>query len=462
MVNVPSPQGAALQERDTLAALLGKIADHHVEGDLRQALAVADKSLGQHSTSFVLHNARAVVLASLGLFSEAVASYRAALRLAPREPAIWSNLGNALTHLRHHESAVACHDAAIALVPEDGGPRYNRGISLAEAGRYSDAAVAFTQALTLDPGHRMAAWDRGRSYLHMGNLAAGWADYEVRLHNGLVPPREVPGQAWDGTPYHGRTLLLLSEQGFGDMLWVSRYLARAKALGGVLVVECLPELVALYAGLGIADRIVAKGASLPHADLHAWQCSLPGIFTLTPDTIPPVPNMAADPGRIAGLRPLMATAPGTLRIGIVWSGSTTFVRNDDRATSLARFIDAFDQPGVQLFSLQKGPPEAEMVRCAPHRIIDLAPHLHGFDDTAAAIALLDLVIMTDSAVAHLAGSMGRPVWVLLGRAAHWLWLQERSDSPWYPSMRLFRPRGETDWAHVFDSAASALVKLRAA
>jgi hypothetical protein len=268
----------------------------------------------------------------------------------------------------------------------------------------------------------------------------------------------VPGQRWDGAPYAGKHLVLLAEQGFGDMIWTSRYLSRVKALGGMLTLECQPELASLFSSLRIADQIVIRGDQLPEADYHLWQCSLPRLFTPDITSIQPPTPLCAHPTQIAALQPAFQTAGQVLRVGIVWSGSVTFARNTDRAQPLSAFLDAFDLPGVQLYSLQKGPPEAELHGIAPGRIIDLSPLLSSFDQTAAAIAQLDLIIMTDSAVAHLAGTMGRPVWVLLGFNAHWLWMEGRNDSPWYPSMRLFRPRGEQDWNFVFDQASTALMR----
>lgn len=440
------------------AGIIAAATELHRAGQHHDAELMLAAAIAEFPASPALRNACGVMQATQGRHAEAAANYRAALSLEASEPAIWTNLGNALTRLRLLHSAVACHDRALALAPDDGGLHYNRGISLAESGRHAEAAAAFTTTLRLTPQHSMAMWDRGRSHLYLGNLAAGWADLEVRLKNGLVPPRSVPGTRWDGTPYAGRHLLLLAEQGFGDMIWTSRYLPLVKALGGTLTVECQPELAPLIAGLGIADRIVLQGETLPEADHHLWQCSLPLLFTHDLAAIPQPTPLTAHPAHIAALRPVFREAGDRLRVGIVWSGSVTFARNADRAQRLAAFIEAFDQPGVQLFSLQKGPPEAELNQAPPGRVINLSPLLTGFDQTAAAIAQLDLVIMTDSAVAHLAGTMGRPVWVLLGVNAHWLWLQERNDCPWYPSMRLFRPRGEQDWSFVFDQAAAALMR----
>jgi ADP-heptose:LPS heptosyltransferase len=162
---------------------------------------------------------------------------------------------------------------------------------------------------------------------------------------------------------------------------------------------------------------------------------------------------------MAKFQSCFTAAQGRLKVGVVWSGSVTFNKNASRAQGLMRFLQAFLIPGVQLYSLQKGPPEREFNALPQgNPVIDLAPLLEDFADTAAAIAELDLVIMTDSAVAHLAGAMGKPVWLLLGHVPHWLWLLERMDSPWYSSIRLFRPRALDDWDYVFDSAAAELAR----
>lgn len=237
-----------------------------------------------------------------------------------------------------------------------------------------------------------------------------------------------------------------------------RVLAAAQARGGEVVVECPAELANLFAECGIADRIVLQGGALPCADLHLHQCSLPGLFSRTEAAISGGPYITANPARVAAFAALLGPRDGRKRVGIVWSGSISFARNAERAQALGRFLTAFDQHGVQLFSLQNGPPEAELRAHPGHDVIDLAPHLVDFADTAAAIACLDLIIMCDSAVAHLAGAMGCEVWLLLGQDAHWLWMQGRTASPWYSSMRLFRPRGEGDWEHVFDQAASRLMR----
>jgi hypothetical protein len=433
----------------------------HDAGKHAEAETLLRDAIARDPGNANLRNARGVMFAAMGRHLDSLWCYRDALALNPTGPGIWTNLGNALTQLKHVKGAVHCHRRAIELSKGDDALLFhNLGVSLAEAGQHGDAVIAFSQALEIKPQYHMARWDRSRSYLYLGNYRQGWADYEVRTVTGQLPKRDLPGSPWRGGPYAGKRLLLLVEQGFGDTLWVARYLARVKALGGELSIECQAEVLPLIAALGIADRLVAKGDALPAADLHCYLCSLPGLFTPDLASIPTAPYLAPPRDRLAKFPPLSASAQGRLKVGVVWSGSVTFKKNHERAQPLLRFFQAFALPGVQLYSLQKGPRTGELAaltRGAP--IIDLAPHLGDFADTAAAIAGLDLVIMTDSAVAHLAGAMGKPVWVLLGYVAHWLWLMERSDSPWYPSLRLFRPRAEGDWDYVFDTASVELMKL---
>jgi hypothetical protein len=277
-----------------------------------------------------------------------------------------------------------------------------------------------------------------------------------------LPDRKLPGRRWDGHRYDGKRLLLVSEQGFGDAIWIARYLHQVKSLGGELIMECRPELIPLIASMNLVDRLVPKADPLPEANLHLYQCSLPGLYTPTLASIPTAPYIREEPQRVARFAPLMERAGSKLRVGVVWSGSTTFGANHDRAVSLRLFLQWFGLPGVQLYSLQKGTPEAEF-KALPEGplMIDLSPLLGDFADTAAAVSQLDLVLMTDSAVGHLAGAMGKPVWVLLSFVPHWLWLLERSDSPWYPSMRLFRQRAWGDWTGVFDRASAELLKWSA-
>jgi Tfp pilus assembly protein PilF len=431
----------------------------HEKGAYAAADSILKEALLAAADDVNLWNLRGVNLRMLKRLGESVWCFRRGLALADDRAALWSNLGNSLKDLKHTDSAIACHQRALELAPNDPGAHHNLGIALTTDNRHVEALAAFDRAIALRPADAKPRWDRARSHLHLGEYAAGWAEYEARLLTGQLPDRKIPGRRWTGERYDGKRLLIVSEQGFGDAIWIARYLARVKALGGELVFECRPEAIPLIAAMGVVDRFVPKGDPLPDADFHLYQCSLPGLYSPSLATIPAGPYLAAQPERLAKFAPPLARGAGKLRVGIVWSGSTTFGANHDRAVSLKLFLQWFALPGVQLYSLQKGPPEAELKTLpAGAPIIDLAPLLGDFADTAAAIAQLDLVLMTDSAVAHLTGALGKPVWVLLNFVPHWLWLLERADSPWYSAVRLFRQRAWGDWTGVFDQAAAELLK----
>jgi tetratricopeptide (TPR) repeat protein len=433
----------------------------HQAGKFADAESLLSKALVVDPKNGDLWNARGVMFAAMERYPGAIRCYREALERNPDNSGVWTNLGNALTEVKQLKTAIACHQKSISLSDGRSALLYhNLGTSLTQASLHGEAVAAFTHALEMKPDYHMARWDRALNYLHLGNYRQGWADYEARLEAGQLPTRNFPGLRWNGESYSEQRLVLVVEQGFGDTLWVARYLPRVKALGGELIVECQRELISLIAEMAVADRIIARDDPLPTADYHCYLCSLPGLFTLDQASIPAAPYLIAPKNREAKFQSMFEKAENRLKVGIVWSGSVTFKKNHERAQRLMRFMQAFNQPGVQLYSLQKGPPQ-EALSSLPQvaRIIDLAPLLDDFADTAAAISGLDLIIMTDSAVAHLAGAMGKPVWLLLGHVAHWLWMSGRADCAWYPSLRLFRPRAPGDWDHVFDTAALELMNL---
>ncbi|HEX3860080.1 MAG TPA: tetratricopeptide repeat protein [Stellaceae bacterium] len=450
---------AAAQSRRSIEAYRAA-KELYEAGKFAEAEALLAAAITEDRGNADIRNARGVMLAALGRNLDALWCYRDAVALNPNNAGIWTNLGNCLTKLRYLKSAIECHQRAIELAPNDSLLRRNLGVSFAEAGQHGEAVIAYTRALEINPQHHNARWDRARSYLYLGNYREGWKDYEIRRVTGQLPQRKRPGAPWDGRSYAGQRLVLLVEQGFGDTLWAARYLPKVKALGGELLIECQLEVASLIETMGVADQIIPQGQPIPEAEFHCYFCSLPSLFTYDMHSIPSPPYLLTPKPYPKELQDAIATASGRLKVGIVWSGSVTFKRNRDRAQPLLKFFKAFAVPGVQLFSLQKGPRTDELAslpRGSP--IIDLAPYLNDFGDTAAAVGALDLIIMTDSAVAHLAGALGRPVWVLLGHVAHWLWLLDRTDNPWYPSVRLFRPRADGDWDHVFDTASVELMRL---
>lgn len=393
----------------------------------------------------------------------AIACYRQALGFGGVVPSTLGNLGNALKDLDLLDEAVALHRKAVALEPDKPGGWQNLGIALRQAGKYSEAIEAFERALKLNPQMHPVRWDLALAKLHVGDFAGGWPLYEARWDIGDLVMPKLQARLWDGGPVDGKTILLHSEQGFGDAIQCVRYAQALKQRGAATVLlDCKPPLARLFASVPGIDRIVPRGEQLPPHDLHCPLNSLPGRFGTDTTSIPgKIPFLSAPEGGADKFKTSLKMAGDRLKVGIVWSGSVTFKDNHHRATTLARFLRHFGLAEVCLFSLQKGPPEAELKALgADAPLVDLAPLIDDFADTAAAIGALDLVLMTDSSVAHLAGALGAPVWVLLPFHAHWLWLEnDRDTTPWYPSMRFFRQPRPNDWETPFARAAEELLQL---
>jgi len=430
------------------------------KGRYADAEKILSQAIERDPRNGYLLNARGVALSGMGRQLDAVLSFRDAIEQNPAQSGPWTNLGQTIAHFKQYRTAVEYQLRALAQSSPDPPILHNFGLALAKTGRYGEAIEAHTRALELEPGFHLARWDRALCHLHLGDYRRGWIDYEARLESGIVPQRSVPGQKWDGSPYRKKRLLILAEQGLGDAIWTARYLPRLSSLGGELIVECRRELIPLFEHMRLAHRLIAHEDSLPPADFHVHQCSLPGLFAPDFGADPAFADFVPPDDRLAKFAPSLALARKKLRVGIVWSGNVNFRYNRDRAQPLVRFLQAFALPAVQLYSLQKGSPQKELAAIpAGAPIVDLAPLIGDFADTAAAIAQVDLVIMTDSSVAHLAAALGKPVWVLVGHAGHWLWQSGTSATPWYRTMRLFRSRAGGDWNHVFDMASVELMAL---
>ncbi len=396
--------------------------------------------------------------------SRAIACFRRALKLRPQYAGAWSQLGEALRRSNRPLAAIVCHERATSLCPEEAIFHYRKGRALVTQGKDAEAIPVLDHAASLDPDFLHPLWERGECRRRLGDYAAGWADYELRFDPRLEKSKPLCDDVrWNGEPFVGKTLFVLTEQGFGDNIWAARYLPRVKALGGRVVVQCRRELASLLGRLDAVDEVVGHRDPAPPHDLYVPICSLPGMFTPGVDAIPTAPYMVADRSRLAKFAPWLGLANGRMKIGLIWSGSVHFSGNAARSLMLQAMLDAFDLPAVQLYALQKSAPSSQVTRAAPelqtNRIIDLGPLLDDFADTAAVVSELDLLIMTDSSTAHLAGSLGRPVWVLLNHVSYWLWGQNRSTTPWYPSARLFRAATPNAWDGPLDAAAAALMTL---
>ncbi len=397
-----------------------------------------------------------VLLRRSGKLNEAIACHRRALEHAPGNSSIWTNLGNALTEADRPAEAVAAQEEALRWEPQNPRLMFNAVVSLRKAGRFAEALAMIDRAMALAPDPSLR-WERALTRLQIGDYVHGFLDYEARRLLPSYNGRTATLPAWNGEPLTGRTVFLSSEQGFGDALLMARYLPLVKACGGRVLYEGHAELRRVLSGLGI-DEYRSWG-SPACGDVEASQMDLPRLFGTTPATIPPPARLALpEESRRKASQLLGAPETGTVRVGIVWSGRVTFADNARRATGLAPFLRFAEVPGVRLYSLQKGPPEAELADMGPAQrlVVPLGPHLEDFADTAAMLERLDLVIMTDSSVAHLAGALGKPVWNLVQHVPYWIYGFTGEWTPWYPSMRLFRQGGDLDWRPVFDRAAEAL------
>jgi tetratricopeptide (TPR) repeat protein len=391
----------------------------------------------------------------------AVACHRRGLEYAPELSAVWSNLGNALLDLGRFDAAVEAHRRACALDPGAQHALFNHAIALRKAGAFIEALNVLKWMLDLKPGEPSSRWEKALTLLQVGEYRRGLAEYEIRRAIPAYRNRTAPGPMWDGGRLDGKTIYLSTEQGFGDALLMLRYIPLVAALGGRIILETHEEQRRLLQHLPVSV-FLTNGSPFPQYDVQASLMSLPYLLGSTIDSLPPPPPLFIPQESREKAEKLTQSADGVLKVGVVWSGRVTFSDNARRACTLSRFLRFAEIPGVRLFSLQKGPPEAQLDEMGASQLVTpLGPHFTDFADTAACIEKLDLVIMTDSSVAHLAGSLGRPIWNLVQYVPYWIYGAGGDRTPWYPSMRLFRQGKDEDWEPVFEQAAHQLAELAA-
>ena len=434
-------------------------------GRLGDALASFDAALALRPTAEA-HRNRGAVLARLRRLDEAIAEYDAALTADPASAQAHSDRASALNDLGRPAEALASADRAIALKPAFADAHNNRGVALFTLRRCAEARASYERALALDPDAPEPRVNRALARLLDGDLAAGFDEYRWRWKaKGAYQHRpRTAYPEWEGEPLAGRRLLVFTEQGFGDTLQFVRFVPPLAEAGAEVTLLVEPPMVRLLGaslpGVTVTDQI-APGAPF---DAQAAMLCLPRLTGgVTLETIPAAtPYLVADPAVSARWSARLAALPGR-KIGLVWAGAS---RRDNPAASAidARRSVRLDQlaplaaaPDVQFVSLQVGEPAAEAQAAPPGlRLVDWTSELGDFADTAALVASLDLVITVDTSVAHLAGALGRPVWILSRFDGCWRWLEDRDDSPWYPTARLFRQQAPGDWTSAIDAVARAL------
>ena len=399
-----------------------------------------------------------------GKYEPAVALIQRAIRINPNNANYYSNCGPALRSLNRYEEAIACYHSAIALAPDHPQAWYNLGKTYFDSRKPAEALAAYTRQLDLNPEHSSARWNRSLANLLLGNLTEGWREYEFRWTATAASSakRIFAAPQWSGEPLVGKTLFIHAEQGLGDTIQFCRYAALAADRGARVSVECQPELLGLLRSISQISTLVRPGETLPAFDFQIPMMSLPMAFETSLENIPSTtPYLHPDSARALIWKSRLEKLGSPQNIGLVWAGGEKHPSNEKRSMHLSQFAPLAELTGISWISLQKGSPSAQLAQ-ASFPILDWTSELHDFSDTASLIQALDCVVTVDTAVAHLAGALGKPVWILLPFLPDFRWLLDRGDSPWYPTARLIRQTCQGDWRAAVQVLCSTLAIFRKA
>ncbi|WP_063750590.1 tetratricopeptide repeat protein [Paraburkholderia bannensis] len=447
---------AATDARLNLGSVLAKL------GRYEEALACYREALELAGDDAALHFNMANALRALGDDAAAITHYRRCIALAPGYAAAWVNLGTALGQSGDYREAERCYREAVALEP-NAANLVCLGASLGAQGRNDEEAPYYEQALALDPEHADARQNLVWLKLKRGEYREGWAEYARRWRACDYAPFDIEGIAeWRGEPLDGKRVLLVHEQGYGDQIQFVRYVTEIAARGASVDV-CITQPLQLLAQSVPGVHRAWTGKPAGDYDYWIYAMSAPSVCRTELDTIPAtVPYLFAREVEIEAWKARVETvagkAAGHRRIGLVWAGNPGFYNDRNRSVALAAFAPLFALDKLHWFSLQKG--DAARAQLAALEtgatLHDFTDELRDFGDTAALIMNLDIVIAVDTSVAHLAGALGKPVWVLVPANGEWRWLEKRADSPWYPTARLFRQEEVGDWSTVIAALREAL------
>ena len=434
------------------AAASGSAMLHFGEGRYEQAIASFDRLLLARPDLAGAFKLKGVCLSNLDRLEEALVTSRRALELAPDDVGILDNVGLVLHRLGRDEEALTCFDRAIALDPAFANPLFNRARSLLAMLRLDEAMAALDSVIAIAPDFARAHWNKALTQLLQGNFEDGWALRERGRALGILVERKFTQAQWLGEgPIAGKTILLHGDEGLGDTIQYVRYVKAVAQRGARVILEVDAPLRTLMSGIEGAALCLPRGAELPEFDIHCPLSALPLAFKTRLETIPSeVPYLPAPSDQLRQVWEARLGPHDKMRVGLVWSGSPA--HGDDRRRSMrlrtmCRLLDV----DARFFSLQKEPrPEDRLTLLERPDIVDLTSHLADFAETAAMLSCLDLVIAVDTSVAHLAGALAKPTWILLAYAADYRWLLDRDDSPWYPTVRLFRQTASRDYEEVLD------------
>lgn len=470
-------------------------------GEVQEAASNFERAITLRADYVEAHLNLAHALVSMGKLVEAAARYRRCLELSPDLVVALNGFGRTLWELKRYGEAVVYLRQAVRLKPDYAEAHNNLGLALAERQEFHEAERSYERALKLDPryvaahtnlatcrgmqGHLAEAlaqydlamwlkpnalscrWNRALALLHLGRWEEGFREYEWRWKRPQTPMRAMPKPLWGGSPLQDKTILVWMEQGLGDAIQFVRYTALLKRQGARVIAECAEPLVRVVASCRNIDELIHEGKPLPDYDFHVPAMSLPWLTGTTLENVPAeVSYLGAEVERMKrwGQHLAAVTPPDAFKIGVAWAGNPHHQFDRYRSTRLSELERLARVPGVRLFSLQRGP-GAEQVAALRGRfplteLLDpKIPASEGWADAAAIMKHLDLVVTVDTATAHLAGALGVRTWVALSTISDWRWLEHREDSPWYPTVRLFRQPRLGDWGHVFSAMASELSQL---
>ncbi len=480
--------------------MLLQIVELHSKRNLQEAEVLCRQILEKEPDNADANHFMGIIAYEAGRLDIAREYLEKAICLNPGNPSCYLNLGNIVHGEGKYEESMEWYEKAIQMNYTDKRKAYNNlGVALTRLGRLKDAAEAFKKSIDLDPLYHEAhnnigetykfmgeydralesyeqavrlfpefvpaRWNRSMLYLLKGDFEKGWAEYEWRWQRPNTPKRKIDaGMPWDGGPLYGKTLFVYEEQGMGDTLQFIRYLPLLKALGGHVIFEVLTPMIRLLESFKGFDRLwvaIRNVDTRPtdRFDYHIPLMSLPRIFNTRTDSIPAdIPYLTADPHLVRIWRKRMESKPG-FRIGVVFAGHPEHANDVSRSAFLSSFLPLKELKGVQIISLQKEKYEKWTdINPAEFFDQDFGEEISDFADTAAIIENLDLVISIDTAVVHLAGALGKQVWTLLPFSPDFRWMIGREDTPWYPTMKLFRQPEPGDWGSIFEKVKHCLEK----
>lgn len=446
--------------------------EHYAADQLEQTGRICRKILNASPKHARTRHLLGLVRYKQGAFDKAHELLVQAVRERPHVSHFNNDLGASLSALGRHAEALATYQEAERLVDPNNLPQVmniqrNIAVALQHVGRIDEAMEYHVRMLRLAPNDVDTIWNRSHIYLAHGHYLQGWAAYEVRLELSKqwkeFERHRKSRPFWDGLPFKGKKLLIWDEQGIGDMMQFIRFVPMVKALGGTVVVEIRHRLLGLFSTADGFDEIISRNEAARRKsefDLFIPMMSLPGVLEIRDHNLPvKVPYLHAEPERVARWKERLA-GDDKLKVGLVWTGNPGNKSMWHRSIKLDKLLPWFDVPGVSLYSLQFGASEEELADIPDDmELTHLGEEVAEFEELAAAAENMDLILTVDTAMAHLAGALGLPVWVMLAFPADWRWRLDDEDTPWYPTLRLFRQEQTDEWKPVLTHVRDELRKL---